>query len=58
MTDSNQTDKQSAKLEDVELDAAVGGATAEPCIKTLRPPGTIDPCWKSTRPIVPCVKTL
>ena len=58
MTDPEKADKQSSKLEDVELDAAVGGATLNPCIKTLRPGGGIDPCWKPARPINPCWKSV
>ena len=57
MTDPEQADKQSSKLEDVELDAAVGGTNLDPCLKTMRPPGAIDPCWKIARPINPCWKS-
>ena len=61
MTKQKETATASDKLDDTQLDAAVGGssdASIQPCIKTARPnDGSILPCFKTVRAIVPCVKT-
>lgn len=48
MSEPQNSEAESVKLDDVQLDAAVGGATISAII----------PCIKTVRTIVPCVKTV
>jgi hypothetical protein len=48
MSDVKNTPEDSVRLNEAELDAAVGGATTISLI----------PCIKSPRTLIPCIKTI
>lgn len=69
MSDNKKSEVESGKLNEADLDAAVGGAidgtialsandaTIAPCFKAPGGDAGILPCFKTSRTIVPCVKS-
>lgn len=56
MSKPEHSESESGRLDDVQLEAAVGGATIGsivPCVKTR----SIVPCVKTAPTIIPCIKT-